>query len=205
MIIVKIFSGLGNQLFQYALYESFKSKGKEVYADLFSRQEMEEEYQSATRKFMIDNAVNGIRNLNIQMDIMKDKDILEYYRDEKKDILNMARRKLLGRRRHIYENNITEYGEYFPKLFELDDVYLDGYWQSEKYFVDIREIILKKISFKCSDDVRNMDILEKIHSTNSISVHIRRGDYLDNGIVDIYGNICTPDSVSYTHLTLPTI
>lgn len=193
MVIIKIFSGFGNQLFQYALYESLKSKGKEVYADLLSQRAVEEEYQSATRKPMVNNAVNGLKNLNIQMDIMKDKDMLEYYRDERKDVLNMARRKLLGRRRHIYESNVTEYGKFFPKIFDLDNVYLDGYWQSEKYFADIRDTILEKIRFRQSDDARNQDILEKINNTNSVSVHIRRGDYLDKDIVDIYGNICTPD------------
>ncbi|MEI8390618.1 MAG: alpha-1,2-fucosyltransferase [bacterium] len=65
------------------------------------------------------------------------------------------------------------------KVLDLpDNVYLDGYWQSEKYFKDIETIIRKEFTFKETPDDTNQELLDKIKSSNSVCIHIRRGDYV---------------------------
>ena len=59
-------------------------------------------------------------------------------------------------------------------------LYLDGYWQTYKYFENIREILLEEFSLKEELNLENRNILNKIKSRNSISLHIRRGDYITN-------------------------
>jgi hypothetical protein len=58
------------------------------------------------------------------------------------------------------------------------DTYYDGYWQHEDYFKHIREEILTIFAFPAFNDERNIATSELAASTNSCSIHIRRGDYL---------------------------
>jgi hypothetical protein len=78
----------------------------------------------------------------------------------------------------------------FYKLkFSLFNVY-EGYWQSEKYFDKVQSELRRLYTFnfeKLSSET--LDYLSSIKSTNSVSVHIRRADYLQHE--DFYGGICT--------------
>jgi len=69
-----------------------------------------------------------------------------------------------------------------PKVLELDDgVYLDGYFQSEKYFKDIAPTIRKDLRLKQpSFNQATLIYKEKITNSNSVGIHIRRGDYLSS-------------------------
>src|SRR6185312_6258763 len=58
------------------------------------------------------------------------------------------------------------------------NLYLDGYWQSERYFSGIRDVLLKELSFKAEPDAANREMLARISSTNAVCVHVRRGDYV---------------------------
>jgi len=63
-------------------------------------------------------------------------------------------------------------------LARLTDVFLDGYWQSERYFADAADTIRADFQFTTPPDAQNADHLERIRGTRSISLHVRRGDYL---------------------------
>jgi hypothetical protein len=65
---------------------------------------------------------------------------------------------------------------------------LRGYWQSEKYFKDYRSEILKMLSPDYEPTASFKELLAKIQNSNSISVHVRRGDYVALGIClsDVY-------------------
>lgn len=66
--------------------------------------------------------------------------------------------------------------------------YFDGYWQSEDFFKGARDEILKEFSFPDFDETHNKEIIETIINSNSVSIHIRRGDYLMH---PLFKNICT--------------
>ena len=57
---------------------------------------------------------------------------------------------------------------------------MDGYWQSEKYFKDVENIIRKEIALKESLPPKYSELINKIKNSNSVSIHIRRGDYVAN-------------------------
>ena len=40
---------------------------------------------------------------------------------------------------------------------------------------------------------KNINVLHQIKNTESISIHVRRGDYLSPAVINLYGNICTLD------------
>lgn len=71
--------------------------------------------------------------------------------------------------------------------FDKNDIVYDGYWQDINFFTfPINEL------FQFKDDIndKNQSLLKTIRESNSISVHIRRGDYLSKHET-IYGNVCT--------------
>lgn len=77
---------------------------------------------------------------------------------------------------HIFSLNLDE------------DYYLDGYWQDLRYFEEEHKV---KDYFKFRElDSRNKKICGQIKNHNSISIHIRRGDYVKNSL---YEGICTLD------------
>jgi hypothetical protein len=60
------------------------------------------------------------------------------------------------------------------------DYYLDGYWQSEKYFIDYQDLIRDEFKVKSNPDIVNNEYIDKIANCDSVSIHIRHGDYLTN-------------------------
>ncbi|MGN6179908.1 MAG: alpha-1,2-fucosyltransferase, partial [Mucilaginibacter sp.] len=69
---------------------------------------------------------------------------------------------------------------------------LEGYWQCEDYFISSAGQIRKELEIKMGPSVDNAVLLSEIKTGNSISIHVRRGDYKSPGIVSIHG-CCTMD------------
>jgi hypothetical protein len=65
-----------------------------------------------------------------------------------------------------------------------------GYWQSEKYFLSVKQEVLDSFSFeRLAKSCKTSEILKLIENTNSISIHVRRGDFLMEE--EKFGGICT--------------
>lgn len=68
------------------------------------------------------------------------------------------------------------------------NIYLDGYFQSEKYFKEYTEVIRKDFTLKNSP-AQNIQILaEEIKKANSVCIHVRRGDYVGNKFHEVVNN-----------------
>jgi hypothetical protein len=61
-----------------------------------------------------------------------------------------------------------------------DDSYLVGYWQSERYFRDVADTIRRELTLEAPPTGANARLFEKIRATESLALHVRRGDYLSN-------------------------
>lgn len=177
MIIIRQQGRLGNQMFQYALYRSLEEMGKQVYLDC-------------------DHPVNP-KEKN-QLDIFEkvryqkaDREESERLGNCKWTVYNRICRKLKhpSKRSHHMEKE----DDSLLSLSKLDGCYLDGFWQNERYFFDIRDKILQEFTFPTLKDKDNIECLGRIQSSNSVSIHIRRGDYISNKYIGIYGSICTPE------------
>jgi hypothetical protein len=71
------------------------------------------------------------------------------------------------KREYIFDENIFN-------LRPSEDIYLDGYFQNEKYFLDIKDIILKEFTLKAEANRFNEEISTKIRAVNSVCIHFRR-------------------------------
>ena len=66
-----------------------------------------------------------------------------------------------------------------PEFFSAPDwTLLVGFWQSPAYFVDHESLIREELTFGAPPAGRIADLLEQITSTNTVSVDVRRGDYV---------------------------
>jgi hypothetical protein len=79
-------------------------------------------------------------------------------------------------------NQVVEKYTYFdPNILKVaDNTYIKGFWQSESYFKSIETTIRKEFTFKAPLIGLNADLAKMMDETNSVSVHIRRGDYISN-------------------------
>lgn len=179
MKIVKIIGGLGNQMFQFALYKALQKQFPEeaILLDL--------------------HCFNGYHK-HRGFEIPKIFDVA-YAEANWKEVAKVAypypnflswrigSRILPCRKTMLMEG--VDYAFEPTALTRKDDTYYDGYWQHEDYFIAIREDILKTFTFPAFEDQRNQEIASLITEKNSCAIHIRRGDYVKDrlfrGICDI--------------------
>lgn len=172
MITVKLKGGLGNQMFQYALGRNLSIKNKTtLIVDTFSF------IKNKNRKFELDKYNTRFRVLTLY------EKIIIY-------ILNKVSQYRLFSNIH---KCVKEEKKYFDKkiLSLKGNLYLDGYWQSEKYFQEIRHILLKEFNLKHKIVKKNKKFLKMIKKSNSVCLHIRRGDYVSNARARARYGICS--------------
>lgn len=74
-----------------------------------------------------------------------------------------------------------------------DDSYLVGAWQSERYFRDIREILLGELTPIQPPSMRDTKLLQTMQECDAICVHVRRGDYVSSNSASAYHGVCSLD------------
>lgn len=165
MIVVKLMGGLGNQMFQYAF-------GKRL--SIESNVELRLDKSFLSRRDLGENFTYR----NYDLDI--------FNIDEKFDIPQLNGFLVKEPHFHYSENlcsqllNICKTGK---------DVFLEGYWQSEKYFKNIDLIIRNCFQLKQElIEDKNLKILDEIKNHNSVMINVRRSDYLNtnfHGVMSI--------------------
>lgn len=165
MIIIKISGGLGNQMFQYALYKELLYQGKKCNMDKLSYLN-----DSFGREYCLDVFPN------IKIDFCNKVESV-FYRTIGK--LNKS---------YYLENEALSFDK---NIFEIDNGFIGGYFQNEEYFKDVKEKTTDDFLFNINDkDILN--ISSKIKDDKcSTSIHIRGNDYLK--LNDRYGSICTKE------------
>lgn len=71
--------------------------------------------------------------------------------------------------------------------------YLSGFWQSETYFSDIRHQLLKELTPCATPNEIDQEVINKISCCASVSVHVRRGDYVSLKSASAYHGLCSLD------------
>ena len=182
MIVVKLSGGLGNQLFQYSL-------GR--YLSLKYNTELKFDVQFDANSLNFSARSLGLSKFNITLNIASKEEILKY-KFFRTGYLSRIERKLIQFFPSINKKIFVEKPfEIFNKELFTRDCYVLGYWQSEYYFRSIENVIRNdlQINFELGDV--NKDIFNEISNSESVSIHIRRGDYITiNGNSKIY-SLCS--------------
>lgn len=171
MKIVKFHGGLGNQMFQYCFYERMMLESNEVLADT-----------SFFKKVKAHNGLEIERLFNIKLNKT----------DEKIERFLFSKNKFIKLKRSVLKKiNRFKIYTYFDTVYDESIIinsrrisFYEGYWQSEKYFKVIEEEIKKKFVFPEIVEGKNLKILKNIQEENSVSIHVRRGDYVGHPQLD---------------------
>lgn len=174
MIVVKLWGGLGNQLFQYAFgYRLSKASEQELAFDCS----------------FYDNQPGYTGKRRIEITSLAIPELTVY--EPSRTVRFLSHRytgALLRRFPKIsipLANGITyikePYHKYVPDLRCKGNAYYDGYWQTSKYFSDVRSDLLAMFSPKEAFSSDVTDFFATLRKENSVAVHIRRGDFQKKG------------------------
>ncbi len=179
MLIVKMQGGLGNQLFQYAFAKGLEHRtGKSVFFDT-------SEYDSNSfRKFQLDAFCMEYKVASSR-DVNAIKSTGFFLRTLGKAVPYFFKSQVFR------EKNLA----YDPSCFEIKgNVYYDGYWQSEKYFQQVKDTLFQELKLKQIQNIRFIDLKNEIERQNeTVSLHFRRGDYVSDPNTNLFHGVCGLD------------
>ena len=181
MIIITIGGGLGNQMFQYAFY----TKMKHCYPDEIIKLDIYNSFQEVFNGYELER-IFGLRAEECSVEEVAM--LSDYYPVTGKNYqfhrIVCKIKRVLG----IHKKSFREQEDYVG----YSDDYLDlergqsylfrGAFANARYFSDIKEEIMKIYSFPEIEDTKNILLARKIMESESVSIHVRRGDYEDLGI-----------------------
>ena len=179
MIVTKLVSGLGNQLFQYVVGRRLATKWNVP--------------------LKLDNAFFGSQNLRsfklnhyqIEAGVANDGDIKPFCKEIER-YNNLHQKTTLAAKIYrrsepvLFPKHTKNYFKeatwwiYEPEVFKCGpETYLEGYWQHYKYYEDVSTKILDELSLKDKNDQSRNTWLNKIESeAETVAIHVRRGDYV---------------------------
>lgn len=171
MIIVKIQGGLGNQMFQYAIAKSLAAHYKTTYA--FDHRFLEDRSPAATHTFR-----------NYDLDIFR----VKAKRASASNLYLFEHKWPKWKRYCVRLNLLAPHCSYAERHYQFDPgvfsqgphLYLDGYWQSPKYFSAIAEDLRGDFTFVHKIETQSLPILTQVMTSDSVCINVRRGDFLHN-------------------------
>ena len=180
MIITKLIGGLGNQMFQYAA-------GRR--ASVVNKTELKLDITEYDHQVGITHRVYMLNAYKIHASIATKSEI-EAFKSLSLDFIPRSwhRLKILLLRRHYIRQKASHFTH--ELLNAADNSYLDGYWGSEKYFSDIGEILRKDFTLKKKPDKTNSELIQHIKNCNSVSIHVRRSDYVKDKKTHDFHGVC---------------
>lgn len=173
MIIVKLLGGLGNQLFQFALGRHLAIRNKtELKFDITDLLDHRPKGNFTLRHLSMDA-------FDVSFERATDKDLNKFHL-KPQNFFQFHLGKFLRKinKHQIYQEKGSFYDPEILKAGKRS--YIDGYWQSEKYFKEIEPIIRNDLQLKKPLPSAALKQLDHISNENAVSLHIRRGDYVTN-------------------------
>ena len=184
MIVSHIIGGLGNQMFQYAAGRTLSLKlgvSLKLDVDDFDGYGLHQGFE-----------LDRLFTCKIELATEADKQFVLGWQKNRL-IRRILKRPTLAAFRHkhfVVEPSFT----YWDGIDSLKgNAYLDGYWQSEKYFYEFASTIRADFAFRLALSDQNAEIATRISKLNAVSLHVRRGDYVSNKKTNSVHGVCTLD------------
>jgi hypothetical protein len=185
MDVLMIFNGLGNQMSQYAFYLKKRQRsGSARFIFLKKSANVHNGYEL--------DRVFGI----IKKDTVADHFYYFIYLAITSSKLTAILQPIVRLTGLLGMAVIDENDDYTfqPKLLQPSRgiKYYVGGWHSEKYFIDVKDKVLHEFQFDFNKiGPANLEVLDKIRACTSVSVHVRRGDFMDSHNFHKLGAVCT--------------
>jgi hypothetical protein len=184
MIIVQILGGLGNQMFQYAAGRALAEK---LHQPLRLDVSKFDNYR-LHNGFQLSRTFVGTMELAAPEDLQR---VLGWR------VIPPLKRLLLWPEFSMLRGNRFVVEPHFQYWAEINQVppntFLIGYWQTEKYFKSIEPNIRADFVFGQPMSQKNRQIADEITQSNAISLHVRRGDYVQNTKTFATHGVCSLD------------
>lgn len=192
MKIVNIIGGLGNQMFQYAFALSLKERfpDEEVLIDTTHFNHV------FVKKFRGANLHNGyeIEKVFPNAKQLKHASCWQLMRVTwymPNYLLSRVVRRILPKRKTEYIQPLASSFAHLLEVYDIKkDCYYEGIWESVKNYIPCRDIILQTFAHPIPDDKTNKEYISQMEASESVGIHIRRGDYLYE---PAFMNICDLD------------
>ena len=187
-IIARIRGGIGNQLFIYAAARRISLVNNiELLLDVDS---------GFSRDFF--KRKNQLNHFNISCRSISEKEIFPYFPRALRLLRRLVNNTLpFYKRSYIYQEGF----DYDPRLETLrvsNGLYLEGYWQSERYFKDIEDVIRNDLIIIPPNDDKNKALMKVIKTSLSVSLHVRYfHDVLQKTMMDYYAKAIEAVNLQY--------
>lgn len=184
LIIAKITGGLGNQMFQYAAAREIAIRENiRLKLDI-----------SAFKSYGLHQGFELMKVFNCVADIVSDDEIRKLLGWQASTFV----RNLLSRRQmkmfRSHKLVVEPFLSYWQGISAVrDDCYLSGYWQSERYFSQSSFHIRSDFTFRQPLKEKNMEVSALISQVDAVSLHVRRGDYVNNSQTAAIHGVCSLD------------
>jgi len=185
MIITQLIGGLGNQMFQYAAGRSLA---------LLHNTELRLDISKFKKIKGITPREYSLSPFTIKETFASDEDLqrVKIHSFRLQNFFVELYCAFTGNSSITYKKE--PHFHFDPDFFTLpDNIYLEGYWQSEKYFKSIEDIIRQEFTLREEPDATNTSMAEKILKSNAISIHVRRGDYIENQVTFNHHGVCSSE------------
>ena len=181
MIIIRLKGGLGNQMFQFAIGHIMSIKNNctlKIDTQFFDLSKTDANVTA--RDFELDI-------FSIDYVLANQNDLLTY---NKLSVVNRIKKKLGFNYPKKYNQSSSEYQK---DLFLFKPpVFINGYFQSYKYYQGYEKNLKELFSFSVNVfQEKNLEILNLIETATTVSVHIRRGDYVKSLKVSQKHGVCS--------------
>ena len=184
MIVVSLYGGLGNQLFQYAAARSLSSKlGCELSLDLAWFNIVDSLSNTTARKYALGPfqlqaklQYDGLGSTKFKSRILRV--LFKLFQKSQKSL-------------PVYSERGAAYQKDFAQIEW--PVWLNGYWQSSRYFDGISDLIRHEIGTPRDLNEQSQRMYKQIQLSDSVCVHIRRGDYVTNKNASETHGLCSLD------------
>lgn len=180
-VVVRLIGGLGNQMFQYAAAKAVAVRsGAELVLDL--------------SWFATDNhrryALGPLSISAHTLGAISAEGVVVRF-------LRRVAYRLARRSDEYWQGHPVFHEKYFyfdPTVLDLRaPVCLDGYFQSEKYFLDCREVVAREFTVATPPGSLAQAMLERMAAHDAICLHVRRGDYVASAITNSFHGVCSVD------------
>jgi hypothetical protein len=189
MIVVKLWGGLGNQLFQYSYgYQLAKKIGTEMKLDIsyYSKQNLR---QPIILKFNLEySEIITAEELPLTVRFLNMKNPNRIIRIPSYFCFPIGKGfKYLKETRFRFDKKLLN--------FENDNIYLDGYWQCPRYIENNRLQLIEQFQQKDGLSLEIQELIQSVKKETSIAIHVRRGDYVNNN--NPFSRLALMDKIYY--------